>query len=91
MHPRVGKEVLIKGSKLILQGQGGPKMRWVDFTRSLTEAIVPSGGTQPSAHLPKKQGVSMQGGHHLHTCTTLTSQGVSYGASSPNGWHISQL
>ena len=33
----------------------------------------------------------MQGGHHLRTCTTSTSQGVSYGESSPNGWRISQL
>ena len=33
----------------------------------------------------------MQGGHHLRTCTTSTSKGVSYGESSPNGWRISQL
>ena len=53
MHPRVGREVLIKGSKFILQGQGGPKIKWVDFKRSLAEAIVPSDGTQPSARLQR--------------------------------------
>ena len=90
MHPRVRKEVLIKGSKLILQGQGGPKMRWVDFTRSLTEAIVPSGGTQHSARL-RRDGV-------LPCKVVITSThalpripGGSYGESSPNGWRISQL
>ena len=31
---------------------------------------------------PKRRGASMQGGHHLHTCTTSTSQGVSYGETS---------
>ena len=25
---------------------------------------------------PKRRGASMQGGHHLHTCTTSTSQGA---------------
>ena len=49
----------------------------MDFKISLAEAIVPSGGTQPSARLKKRRGASMQGGHHLHTCTTSTSQGVS--------------
>ena len=45
------ERILIKWSKLILQGQGGPKRRWVDFKRSLAEVIVPSRGTQPSARL----------------------------------------
>ena len=69
--------------RLNLQGEGGSKWIWVDFKRSLAEAIIPSGGTQPSARLKKRRGASMQGGHHFHTCTTSTSQGVSYGETSP--------
>ena len=86
--PTCEEGILIKGSKLILQGQGGPKRRWVDFKRSLVEAIVPSAGTQPSAHLQIDGArASMQGGHHLHTCTASTSQGVSYGKRSHNSQH----
>ena len=40
---------------------------------------------------PKRRGASMQGGHHLHTYTTSTSRGVSYGECSSNGCRISQL
>ena len=51
----------------------------MDFKGSLVKAIIPLGGTQPSARLQKRRGPSMQGGHHLNTCTTSTSWGASYG------------
>ena len=51
--PTYEEEIIIKGFKLILQGQGGPKRKWVNYKRSLAEAIVPSNGTQPFARLRK--------------------------------------
>ena len=53
MHPRVGGEIIIKGSKAqptrLRQLQKG----MVDFKRSIAKAIVPSDGTQPPARLRK--------------------------------------
>ena len=67
------------------------KRRGVDFKGSLVEAIVPSGGIQPSTcfqrdvALPCK--VVIISTHVLPSA----SQGGSYGEGSPNGWRISQL
>ena len=54
---------------------------------SLTETIVLSDDTQPPLYMsPKRRDASMQGGHHLHTCTTSLPRGFPNGKGS----HISQ-
>ena len=51
MHPHVGKEFLIEGSKLNLKGQGSSKRKGWAKKGSLIETIIPSGDMQPPVRL----------------------------------------
>ena len=76
MHPRVERESLSKDLKLNLQGQGGYKRRMMDFKKIPIKSDHTLRWYATLCMPSNRRDASMQDGHHLHTCTTLTSQGV---------------
>ena len=66
------------------------KRKEMDFKGSLAKAIIPLGGTQPSARLRRDSAllckVAITSAHALPHIL-----GGFYGEDSPNGWCISQL